>query len=219
MDEIKDKDFQTRNDAFANDLREALRRREDKRPEVEVPEDFLVNVMQQVGSEKTRTASKAWRIALTSLALAACTITAVLLVLPKGDEQRPICNSLIVSKEQTPSQSPSDLQLVTTEKTIDSKPATKKYTEERYVTWKQSVQAQNVDSLDYYIAKIERELTKVDENLYIEKMQRVIHADERLQRLVNKFIVHELKKDSQPHEAILIYNVKKEEVYEELHEQ
>ena len=88
MDEIKDKDFQTRNDAFANDLREALRRREDKRPEVEVPEDFLVNVMQQVGSEKTSTASKAWRIALTSLALAACTITAVLLVLPKGDEQR-----------------------------------------------------------------------------------------------------------------------------------
>ena len=32
MDEIKDKDLQTRNDAFANDLREALRRREDKRP-------------------------------------------------------------------------------------------------------------------------------------------------------------------------------------------
>ena len=127
--------------------------------------------------------------------------------------------SLIVSKEQTPSSSPSDLQLVTTEKTIDSKPAAKKYTEERYVTRKQSVQAQNVDSLDYYIAKIERELTKVDENLYIEKMQRVIHADERLQRLVNKFIVHELKKDSQPHEAILIYNVKKEEVYEELQEQ
>ena len=41
------------------------------------------------------------------------------------------------------------------------------------------------DSLDYYIDKIERELAQVDESLYIERMNKVIRADERLQRIVN----------------------------------
>ena len=42
------------------------------------------------------------------------------------------------------------------------------------------------DSLDYYIDKIERELAQVDESLYIERMNKVIRADERLQRIVNR---------------------------------
>jgi hypothetical protein len=58
------------------------------------------------------------------------------------------------------------------------------------------------DSLDYYIAKIERELTQVDESLYIERMQKLIHADERLQRIVNNYLFHQLDKDGRPIEAI-----------------
>ena len=63
------------------------------------------------------------------------------------------------------------------------------------------------DSLDYYIAKIERELAQVDESLYIERMQKLIHADERLQRIVNNYLLHQLDKDGRPIEAINTNNV------------
>jgi len=64
-----------------------------------------------------------------------------------------------------------------------------------------------IDSLDYYIAKIERELTQVDESLYIDRMQKLIHADERLQRIVNNYLLHQLDKDGRPMEAINTNNV------------
>ena len=67
------------------------------------------------------------------------------------------------------------------------------------------------DSLDYYIDKIERELTQVDESLYIERMNKVIRADERLQRIVNSHILHTLDKEGRPQTADNMYNVKTEE--------
>ncbi len=67
------------------------------------------------------------------------------------------------------------------------------------------------DSLDYYIDKIERELAQVDESLYIERMNKVIHADERLQRLVNSYILHTLDKEGRPQTADNMYNVKSEQ--------
>jgi len=67
--------------------------------------------------------------------------------------------------------------------------------------------ASTADSLDYYIAKIERELTQVDESLYIERMRKLIHADERLQRIVNNYLFHQLDKDGRPVEAIHTNNV------------
>ena len=67
------------------------------------------------------------------------------------------------------------------------------------------------DSLDYYIDKIERELAQVDESLYIERMNKVIRADERLQRIVNSYILHTLDKEGRPQTAINMYNVKTEE--------
>ena len=67
------------------------------------------------------------------------------------------------------------------------------------------------DSLDYYIDKIERELAQVDESLYIERMNKVIHADERLQRLVNSYILHTLDKEGRPQAADNMYNVNTEQ--------
>ena len=64
------------------------------------------------------------------------------------------------------------------------------------------------DSLDYYIDKIERELAQVDESLYIERMNKVIRADERLQRMVSSYIMHNLDKDGRPQTADNMYNVK-----------
>ena len=76
----------------------------------------------------------------------------------------------------------------------------------RVLTGKTRVSS-TADSLDYYIAKIERELTQVDESLYIERMQKLIHADERLQRIVNNYLFHQLDKDGRPIEAINTNNV------------
>ena len=67
------------------------------------------------------------------------------------------------------------------------------------------------DSLDYYIDKIERELAQVDESLYIERMNKVIRADERLQRIVNSYILHTFDKEGRPQTADNMYNVKPEE--------
>ena len=69
----------------------------------------------------------------------------------------------------------------------------------------------DVDSLDYYINKIERELANMDDSLYIERIHRVMHADERLQRIVNNYIVNELHKDVKSNEANNINNVKTDE--------
>ena len=70
---------------------------------------------------------------------------------------------------------------------------------------------QATDSLDYYIDKIERELAQVDESLYIERMNKVIRADERLQRMVNSYILHTLDKEGRPQTAENMYNVKSEQ--------
>ena len=64
--------------------------------------------------------------------------------------------------------------------------------------------ASTADSLDYYINKIERELALVEDSLYIERIHKVMHADERLQRIVNNYILNELHKDVQSHEAAII---------------
>ena len=76
---------------------------------------------------------------------------------------------------------------------------------------KTSTTAATTDSLDYYIDKIERELAQVDESLYIERMNKVIRADERLQRMVNSYILHTLDKEGRPQTAANMYNVKSEQ--------
>ena len=76
---------------------------------------------------------------------------------------------------------------------------------------KTSTMVATTDSLDYYIDKIERELAQVDESLYIERMNKVIHADERLQRLVNSYILHTLDKEGRPQAADNMYNVNTEQ--------
>ena len=64
--------------------------------------------------------------------------------------------------------------------------------------------ASTADSLDYYINKIERELALAEDSLYIERIHKLMHADERLQRIVNNYILNELHKDVQSHEAAIM---------------
>lgn len=184
MDNNKDKDFQVKNDAFNDDLREALRRREAKRPQVEVPADFLDSVMQQVGPDRTHAKAKTWRIALASLAIAACTLTAVLLVWPRGDEKQSDVSELIVRKERTHHQPSSDIHPAS----IVTTPAPKKthiVKVKKQVSRQDAPYTESVNESDNYMAELEKGLADVRDSCYLAQVERMIADNEELQKLMN----------------------------------
>lgn len=63
-------------------------------------------------------------------------------------------------------------------------------------------QASTTDSLQYYIARLEKELENVNESTYTAKAEKVLRADARLQRLVQRIMIGELAKDNVPAEAL-----------------
>ena len=58
------------------------------------------------------------------------------------------------------------------------------------------------DSLQYYIARLEKELETVNENTYADKAEEVIRADARLQRLVQRIMIGELTRSDEPSAAL-----------------
>ena len=213
MSELKDKD-----------LREALRRREARRTKPEVPADFMANVMQEIAPKPARKARYAY---IAALAAAACIVFAVLMIWPTEGKQKPDESTLLVRSHRTRSPKPSDSQSEAVGiKACVHEAVNNIGTESRALPAKRAVHQQQktdiklvalpntaptTDSLDYYISKIEHELARVDDSLYIERIHRVMHADERLQRIVNNYILNELHKDAQPHQATIINNVNTDE--------
>ena len=63
-------------------------------------------------------------------------------------------------------------------------------------------QTSTTDSLQYYIASLEKELENVNESTYTAKAEEVLRADARLQRLVQRIMMGELTKDNVPAEAM-----------------
>lgn len=72
-------------------------------------------------------------------------------------------------------------------------------------------QASTVDSLQYYIARLEKELESVNESTYTAKAEEVLRADARLQKLVQRIMVGELTKDDVPAEALNMNQTKEEQ--------
>ena len=196
----------------------------------------MANVMQEIAPKPARKARYAY---LTALAAAACLAIAVLMVWPTEDKQKPDGSTLTVRSSRTASSLTSDhsVALQSNPSGSKSEPVGIKAsiheavnnigTESRALPAKRAVHQQQrtdiklvaqqntappaTDSLDYYISKIEHELARVDDSLYIERIHRVMHADERLQRIVNNYILNELHKDAQPHQATIINNVNTDE--------
>lgn len=72
--------------------------------------------------------------------------------------------------------------------------------------------ASTADSLQIYIERLEQELAQVtDSSTYIVKAEQVIRADERLQKLVQRIMIGEAEKNSQPIEAMNYIEEYKEE--------
>ncbi len=217
-------------------LRLAMQRKNETAERMTLPEDFTDRLMQQIGeleqeqeqmqdqeleAEPKPQKRHTWLYAVMGAA-AAIVVMPLFQHLYKHDESRTVqpvvaqqieqSDSTVKVEENLPSQmaiQEQPAQMFEQEKPVIAK-ATEinRQAKASAAVHKTTTDLSNTDSLDYYIDKIERELAQVDESLYIEKMNKVIRADERLQRMVNSYILHTLDKEGRPQTADNMYNVK-----------
>ena len=185
----------------------------------QAPTDFTERVMKRIEEQPSAFQSKRRWVWLYPTIAAAAASVLLLLTLHRNDnhvdpkQAQPVVTQQTEQKDST----------VKTEKKepkpmiAQEKPATDKTRAAiqrrtaTVVAHKVSTTIPATDSLDYYIDKIERELAQVDESLYIERMNKVIRADERLQRIVNSYILHTLDKEGRPQTADNMYDLKTEQ--------
>ena len=192
-------------------LRQALQRRNEAAERMTLPEDFTDRLMKQIG-KPTPALPKGGRIKSLPywgrlVAAAACLLIIIgvgLTLLPK---EEPAKNQpIVVKKTEKPLPQPLPREgrtkslpsrgrlegAVAKAKAVSQRPT------QTTATHNTPTAVATTDSLDYYIDKIERELAQVDESLYIERMNKVIRADERLQRMVNSYILQDYYNHSSP---------------------
>ena len=199
-----------------SDLREALRRREDKRQTVDIPEDFTELVMDRIEQLDKPHRRRVWLYPITAIAVAASIL--LLFTLYHHGTQEVSNGKPIVAQHTEPRDTttkPKEVQQMPTQ--LPEPPIVAKTTEvnqrqkAKVATVNHQASTTITDSLDYYIDKIERELVHVDESLYIERMNRVIRADKRLQRIVNSYILHTLDEEGRPQTAENMNNIETEQ--------
>ena len=203
-------------------LRQALQRRNEAAEQMTLPEDFTDRLMERL-EKPTPTLPKGGRTKSLPywgrlVAAAACLLIIIGVGLKLLPKEEPAKNQTVVVKktEQKGSEPKTiekePIQMAKEEKAVMAKTTmVNKRSKTSFSESKTSTTVATTDSLDYYIDKIERELAQVDESLYIERMNKVIRADERLQRMVNSYILHTLDKEGRPQTAANMYNEKSEQ--------
>ena len=200
-----------------------------QKPVISDPDELTNRIIDSLPDLDCPKAKPAKRIRIyiaTVVAIAACIMLLVMLTtnMDTRENEKPIAQNDLVRRERTPSPTGADSKSDGSGLNTDSKADTADFSgelsakEAKYkanrtdiklvVRHHQTVRledaAATADSLDYYINKIERELALVEDSLYIERIHQVMHADERLQRIVNNYILNELHKDVQSHEAAIM---------------
>ncbi len=200
-----------------------------QRPVISDPDELTNRIFDSLPDLDCPKAKPAKRVRIyiaTVVAIAACIMLLVMLTtnMDTRENEKPIAQNDLVRRERTPSPSGADSKSDGSGLNTDSKVDTADFSrelpakEEKYkanrtdiklvVRHHQTVRledaAATADSLDYYINKIERELALVEDSLYIERIHKVMHADERLQRIVNNYILNELHKDVHSNEAAIM---------------
>lgn len=201
-------------------LRQALQRRNESAERMTLPEDFTDRLMQRL-EEPTPTLPKGGRNKsllywgrLVGASIAASVVLLLTFHFINNKEVTKVEQPIVVKKTESQRSEPKaikkePIQMAKEEKTVVAKTTMiNKRSKASVSESKTSITVAATDSLDYYIDKIERELAQVDESLYIERMNKVIRADERLQRIVNSYILHTLDKEGRPQTAENMYNVK-----------
>ena len=204
-----------------------------QRPVISDPDELtnrIIDSLPDLDCPKAKPAKRVRIYIATVVAIAACIMLLVMLTtnMDTRENEKPIAQNDLVRRERTPSPTAADSKSDGSGLDVDSKAVTAAFSRElsakeaKYkanrtdiklvVRHHQTVRledaAATADSLDYYINKIERELALIEDSLYIERIHQVMHADERLQRIVNNYILNELHKDVQSHEAAIINPVK-----------
>ena len=200
-----------------------------QRPVISDPDELTNRIIDSLPDLDCPKAKPAKRIRIyiaTVVAIAACIMLLVMLTtnMDTRENEKPIAQNDLVRRERTPSPTAADSKSDGSGLNTDSKADTADFSgelsakEAKYkanridiklvVRHHQTVRledaAATADSLDYYINKIERELALVEDSLYIERIHKVMHADERLQRIVNNYILNELHKDVHSNEAAIM---------------
>ena len=65
--------------------------------------------------------------------------------------------------------------------------------------------AATTDSLDFYLARLEKSLDEVSDSLYQERAEQIIRADARLQRLVRRIYMDDIERQRQAQEAMYLH--------------
>ena len=200
-----------------------------QRPVISDPDELtnrIIDSLPDLDCPKAKPAKRVRIYIATVVAIAACIMLLVMLTtnMDTRENEKPIAQNDLVRRERTPSLTGVNSKSDGSGLNADSKAYTADFSrelpakEEKHkanrtdiklvVRHHQTVRledaAATADSLDYYINKIERELALVEDSLYIERIHKVMHADERLQRIVNNYILNELHKDVQSHEAAIM---------------
>ena len=200
-----------------------------QRPVISDPDELtnrIIDSLPDLDCPKAKPAKRVRIYIATVVAIAACIMLLVMLTtnMDTRENEKPIAQNDLVRRERTPSPTAADSKSDGSGLDVDSKAVTAAFSRELpakeekqkanrtdiklVVRDHQAVRledsASTADSLDYYINKIERELALVEDSLYIERIHKVMHADERLQRIVNNYILNELHKDVQSHEAAIM---------------
>ena len=204
-----------------------------QKPVISDPDELTNRIIDSLPDLDCQDAKPAKRVRIyiaTVVAIAACIMLLVMLTtnMDTRENEKPIAQNDLVRRQRTPSPTGADSKSDGSGLNTDSKADTAAFSRELpakeekqkanrtdiklVVRDHQAVRledsASTADSLDYYINKIERELALVEDSLYIERIHQVMHADERLQRIVNNYILNELHKDVQSHEAAIMNPVK-----------
>ena len=200
-----------------------------QRPVISDPDELtnrIIDSLPDLDCPKAKPAKRVRIYIATVVAIAACIMLLVMLPtnMDTRENEQPIAQNDLVRLERTPSPTAADSKSDGSGLDVDSKAVTAAFSRELpakeekqkanrtdiklVVRDHQAVRledsASTADSLDYYINKIERELALIEDSLYIERIHQVMHADERLQRIVNNYILNELHKDVQSHEAAIM---------------
>ena len=199
---------------------EILSRLQEQQPAISNPDELTDRIMDSLPDLPIEQPKPARRIRLYIVsAIAAAASVLLLLTLHRNDnnvDPKQVQSVVTQQIEQKDSSLKAEIKepkpMIAQEKAVTDKArAAIQRRTATVIAHKVSTTIPATDSLDYYIDKIERELAQVDESLYIERMNKVIRADERLQRIVNSYILHTLDKEGRPQTADNMYNVKTEE--------
>lgn len=200
-----------------------------QRPVTSDPDELtnrIIDSLPDLDCPKAKPAKRVRIYIATVVAIAACIMLLVMLTtnMDTRENEKPIAQNDLVRRERTPSPTAADSKSDGSGLNTGSKADTAafcrnlsakeaKYKANRtdiklvvrhHQTVRSEDAASTADSLDYYINKIERELALAEDSLYIERIHKLMHADERLQRIVNNYILNELHKDVHSNEAAIM---------------